>query len=77
MPTKLFTFVVTFLIFTGVIISQSSKQKSLSVTVYNSNLGVVKDLRTINIPSGKSKIEIADVAQQIDPTSVHINWTDK
>src|SRR4030065_1045766 len=52
--------------------SQNPDQKSIAVTVYNSNLGVVKDLRNINISSGRSQIQITDVAQQIDPTSVHI-----
>ena len=54
------------------IFGQSNEQKSISVTVYNQNLGVVKDLRSIDISSGRSKINITDVAQQIDPTSVHI-----
>ena len=52
--------------------SQSIKHKSLSVTVYNQNLGVIKDIREIEISSGSSEIKITDVAQQIDPTSVHI-----
>ncbi len=45
----------------------------MAVTVYNSDLGVVKDLRTIDIKSGTSQIAITDVAQFIDPTSVHID----
>lgn len=67
-----------FLIITVIIISycslnaQDINRKSLAVTVYNSNLGVIKDVRNIPIKSGKSEIEIRDVAQQIDPTSVHI-----
>jgi hypothetical protein len=54
------------------IFGQNYEQKSISVTVYNQNLGVVKDLRSVDISSGRSKINITDVAQQIDPTSVHI-----
>ena len=54
------------------IFGQNNEQKSISVTVYNQNLGVVKDLRSVDISSGRSKINITDVAQQIDPTSVHI-----
>jgi hypothetical protein len=56
------------------IISQvfAQNQKQVSVTVYNSNLGVVKDVREMNISSGISKIELTDVAMRIDPTSVHI-----
>lgn len=66
---------ITFLIIISsltMVYGQSKESKSIAVTVYNANLGVVKDMRTINITKGKSKIEIADVAQQIDPTSVHI-----
>ena len=68
----------TFLIITILMVSfcvlnaQEINRKSLAVTVYNSNLGVIKDVRDIPIKSGKSEIEIRDVAQQIDPTSVHI-----
>jgi hypothetical protein len=53
--------------------SQNTDQKSISVTVYNANLGVVKDLREMDIKSGTSRIFLTDVAQFIDPTSVHIN----
>ena len=52
--------------------AQSNEQKSIAVTVYNQNLGVVKDTRIFDISSGISKIFLTDVAQQIDPTSVHI-----
>jgi hypothetical protein len=51
---------------------QENNQKQLAVTVYNSNLGVVKDVREINLKSGLSTISITDVAKLIDPTSVHI-----
>ena len=52
--------------------AQTNEQKSIAVTVYNQNLGVVKDTRSFDINSGISKIFLTDVAQQIDPTSVHI-----
>ncbi len=51
---------------------QENNQKQVAVTVYNSNLGVVKDVREINLKSGLSKVSITDVAKLIDPTSVHI-----
>ena len=71
---KSFALVILAVLFvlTGFVFGQSADQKSVSVTVYNQNLGVVKDLRNINISSGRSQIQITDVAQQIDPTSVHI-----
>jgi len=53
-------------------LSQNVLNKTVAVTVYNQNLGVVKDIREIDISSGLSEIRITDVAQQIDPTSVHI-----
>jgi len=59
------------------IISQEYNQKQLAVTVYNNNLGVVKDVREIKLVSGVSKISITDVAKLIDPTSVHIKLDGK
>jgi len=68
-----FLIVLSFLFLSlSEITAQQVDQKSIAVTVYNSNLGVIKDIRTIDIKSGKSQIAITDVAQYIDPTSVHI-----
>jgi hypothetical protein len=47
-------------------------QKSVAITVYNSNLGLVKDTRTLRLPRGASQLRFMDVAQQINPTTVHI-----
>jgi hypothetical protein len=60
------------LILPGLLFAQQENQKSLSVTVYNQNLGVVRDVRNIDLKSGVSNIAITNVAQSIDPTSVHI-----
>ena len=54
--------------------SQSISQKKLSVTVYNNNLGVVKDVREMDLKSGLSELSITNVAKLIDPTSVHIKF---
>ncbi|PID56494.1 MAG: DUF4139 domain-containing protein [Ignavibacteriae bacterium] len=54
--------------------AQEVSKHNLAVTVYNNNLGVIKDNREIDIKSQNSKIEITDVAQLIDPTSVHIKF---
>ncbi len=43
----------------------------VSVTIYNSDLGLVKDVRELDFQKGKSFIQFTDVAAQIDPTSVH------
>ncbi len=47
-------------------------QKSVAITVYNSNIGLVKDTRTLRLPRGASQLRFMDVAQQINPTTVHI-----
>jgi hypothetical protein len=47
-------------------------QRDLMVTIYNGNLGLVKDTREVRLPAGMSEVQFADVAAQIDPTSVHL-----
>jgi hypothetical protein len=44
---------------------------SVDVTVYNSNLGLVREIRSINLKSGVNELAISDVPSQIDATSVH------
>jgi hypothetical protein len=46
--------------------------RDVAVTVYNENLGVVKDRRTFTVARGFSEVEFTDVASSIDPTSVHL-----
>jgi len=47
-------------------------QKDVMVTIYNGNLGLVKDVREIRLPAGTSEVQFMDVASQIDPTTVHL-----
>ena len=47
-------------------------QREVMVTVYNGNLGLVKDVREIRLEPGVAEAHFADVAAQIDPTSVHL-----
>ena len=42
------------------------------VTIYNGNLGLVKDLREIRLPTGVHEVQFMEVAAQIDPTTVHL-----
>jgi hypothetical protein len=46
--------------------------KDLRVTVYNSNIGVVRDVREIKLERGINEVLMTDVAAQIDPTSVRV-----
>ena len=45
-------------------------QKSVEVTVYNSNLGLIKDVRHIQLPKGISELRFMDVAAYIQPETV-------
>ena len=52
--------------------SASAADRELRLTVYNDNLALVSDNRTIQVQAGQSTVELADVPAQIDPTSVHL-----
>jgi hypothetical protein len=47
-------------------------QKDVMVTIYNGNLGLVKDVRETRLPTGTVEVRFMDVASQIDPTTVHL-----
>jgi hypothetical protein len=49
--------------------------ESLEVTVYNDNLGVVKEYRTKYLSAGDNEVLYEGVASQIDPTSVKLRST--
>jgi len=54
------------------LISGLEDQRGVEVTIYNVNLGLVKDQRLISLPQGVGELRFMDVAAQIIPTSVHI-----
>jgi hypothetical protein len=47
-------------------------QRDLMITIYNGNLGLVKDVREARLPAGTIDVQFMDVASLIDPTSVHL-----
>jgi hypothetical protein len=47
-------------------------QKDVAVTIYNGNLGLVKDIRETRLPAGTTEVQFQDVAALVDPTSVHL-----
>ncbi len=56
---------------TGALVSAGDPaDRSLAVTVYNGNLGLVRDQRAIDLERGVFTLPFRDVAAQIDPTSV-------
>ena len=52
--------------------STLDNQDKVAITIYNSNIALVKDTRTLRLPRGASQLRFMDVAQQINPTTVHI-----
>jgi len=47
-------------------------QTEVMLTIYNGNLGLVKDVRQTRLPTGLHETEFRDVAALIDPTTVHL-----
>jgi hypothetical protein len=48
-------------------------QVDLSVTVYNSNVALVRDVREIHLPNGAFPLKFEDVAATINPATVHFH----
>ncbi|MBI3799405.1 MAG: DUF4139 domain-containing protein [Deltaproteobacteria bacterium] len=57
---------------TGTLSSTVTDQTQVAVTIYNSNIGLVKDLREIDLAEGENELRFMDVAAQIMPATVHI-----
>jgi hypothetical protein len=62
-----------------VAVAQTSEQtttardrQSVNITVYNSNLGLVRETRRLNLPAGRIALRFADVTAQIRPETVHL-----
>ena len=50
--------------------STRADQTQVSLTIYNSNLGLVKDVREIELAEGLTRLQFMDVAARIMPTTV-------
>jgi hypothetical protein len=56
--------------------AQSNAQGDVSVTIYNNNLALVQDIRTLNLPNGRTKQEFPDVSAQIQAQTVTLGGSD-
>ena len=52
--------------------STSADRKSVSITVYNQNFGLVREVRDVPFTRGVASLEYRDVAQHVQPETVHI-----
>ena len=48
-----------------------SDQTDLAVTVYNSNIALVRDVRQLTLPSGYFRLKFMDIAATVNPATVH------
>src|SRR6266849_1216535 len=55
-------------------------QTDLAVTVYNSNIALIRDVRQLQLPSGSFRLKFMDIAATVNPATVHfrsLNEPDK
>lgn len=48
-----------------------SDQTDLAVTVYNSNIALIRDVRQLRLPSGSFRLKFMDIAATVNPATVH------
>ena len=65
-------FLTALLAFAESLTSTLKDQQEIAVTIYNSNIGLVKDIRGIHLRPGVLELKFMDVAAEIDPTTVHM-----
>ncbi len=53
-------------------ITTARDRQSVNITVYNSNLGLVRETRRLTLPAGRIALRFADVTAQIRPETVHL-----
>jgi hypothetical protein len=53
--------------------AQASEPGKVSLTVYNSNLALVQDIRSLDVPAGRSRLELEGVSDQIRPETVGLS----
>src|SRR5262245_60131967 len=51
--------------------SSLSDQVELAVTVYNSDIALVRDVRTLKLPRGVFDLRFMDIAATVNPATVH------
>src|SRR5690349_765540 len=48
-----------------------SDQTDLAVTVYNSNIALIRDVRQLSLPGGTFRLKFMDIAATVNPATVH------
>ncbi|MBU2530756.1 MAG: DUF4139 domain-containing protein, partial [Elusimicrobia bacterium] len=71
MKSILMSIIVLTLGNTFAIADEGTQKKDLSLTIYNQNMALIRDVRGINLKSGLNTLKFTDVAASINATSVH------
>src|SRR5690349_8057265 len=78
MPSKLLITTAALLALAAGLAAQQAPTTStlddraqLAVTIYNSDLALVRDVRNIQIPRGTSDVHFMDIAATVNPATVH------
>ena len=53
-------------------ISRSDTRRSVAVTVYNDGFGLVREIRDVDLGTGRVSLEFRDVSSQIESNTVHV-----
>lgn len=56
--------------------SSKAERESVSVTIYNSNFGLVRETRSVKLDEGRVALAFADVSAHIQPETVHLKSLD-
>jgi hypothetical protein len=56
--------------------STAADRESVGITVYNSNFGLVREIRNVALGRGRIELEYRDVSSQIEAETVHIRSMD-
>jgi hypothetical protein len=52
--------------------STAGDQTDLGITIYNSNVALVRDVRQLSLPTGAFDLRLSDIAATVNPATVHL-----
>lgn len=66
-------YLIVISLFASAAARAQNAQGDVAVTIYNNNLALVQDARTLTVPAGRSRQEFPDVSAQIRPETVSLS----
>lgn len=72
MRVRMLAVMLPMLMSSASVLAQSA-QGDVAVTIYNNNIALVQDGRTLNVPAGRSRQEFPDVSAQIRPETASLS----